>query len=265
MRRERRNEKDNSKGVLYFFGIILCISVITFIITFVTYSKNTQILSTEKISEIVDANISKTEIVEPASSQISKTIEEVKEEALEAENQINTITIFDNTQELNNDISNMSNNTNYNQTENTVQTNTEMADEKKLEFIMPVEGEILREYAKDNLTYSNTLKEWITHLGVDIEAEKATVVKAAEDGEVIAIKTDPRYGITVIIKHKDGFETRYANLLTAEYVTEGEKVSKGQTIGTVGNTASFEIADKTHLHFEMIKDDEYVDPRIYIK
>ena len=49
MRREnRRKENENSKGVLYFFCIILCISIITFIITFITYSKNTQILSTEK-------------------------------------------------------------------------------------------------------------------------------------------------------------------------------------------------------------------------
>ena len=47
--------------------------------------------------------------------------------------------------------------------------------------------------------YSETLKEWITHLGIDIKAEKATVVKAAEAGTVKSIKNDPRYGLTVII------------------------------------------------------------------
>ena len=132
-------------------------------------------------------------------------------------------------------------------------------------FSFPVEGEILREYAKDNLVYSETLKEWITHTGIDIKADKTTVVKAAEDGTVTAIKNDPRFGISVIIEHPDGFETRYANLLTAEFVTVGEKVTKGQTIGTVGNTASFEIMDDYHLHFEILKDGEYQDPSVYLK
>jgi len=136
---------------------------------------------------------------------------------------------------------------------------------KELTFSYPVEGEISREYAKDSLVYSETLKEWVTHTGVDIKADKTTVVKSAEEGTVTAIKNDPRYGTTVIIEHSDGFETRYANLLTAEFVTIGEKVSKGQTIGTVGNTAAFEVMDDYHLHFELLKDGEYQDPTGYIK
>ena len=54
-------------------------------------------------------------------------------------------------------------------------------------------------------------------------------------------------------------------MLSSEFVSVGEKVSQGQTIGTVGNTAIFEIADETHLHFEITKDGEDVDPNIYIK
>ena len=57
----------------------------------------------------------------------------------------------------------------------------------------------------------------------------------------------------------------YSNLLTAEFVVEGEKVEQGQTIGTVGNTATFEIADEPHLHFEILKDNESVDPELYLK
>lgn len=136
---------------------------------------------------------------------------------------------------------------------------------KELAFSNPVEGEVIREYAKDSLVYSETLKEWVTHTGVDIKADKTTVVKSAEDGTVTAIKNDPRYGTTVIIEHPGGFETRYANLLTAEFVTVGEKVSKGQTIGTVGNTATFEVLDDYHLHFELLKDGEYQDPTGYLK
>ena len=98
------------------------------------------------------------------------------------------------------------------------------------------------------MIYSETLKEWVTHLGIDIKADKTTVVKAAEAGTVKSIKNDPRYGLTIVIDHGDGMQTVYANLLTSEFVVEGEKVEKGQSIGTVGNTAVFEIADEPHLH-----------------
>lgn len=135
---------------------------------------------------------------------------------------------------------------------------------KDPEFELPVEGEIMKEFAKDKLVYSETLKEWVVHTGIDIKAEKTTVVKAAEAGKVIAIKNDPRYGITVIIEHANGYETRYANLLTAEFISVGEEVTKGQTIGTVGNTATFEVLDESHLHFEMLKDGEYIDPTLLI-
>ena len=130
---------------------------------------------------------------------------------------------------------------------------------------MPVEGEIMREYAKDNLVYSATLDEWVTHNGIDIAAEKTTVVKASADGTVKSIKNDPRYGLTIVIEHVNGFTTVYSNLLTAEFVEEGETVEQGETIGTVGNTATFEIADEAHLHFEILKDNENLDPELYLK
>ena len=132
-------------------------------------------------------------------------------------------------------------------------------------FIKPVEGEITKEFAKDNLVYSDTLKEWITHNGIDIKAEKTTVVKASANGTVKSIKNDPRYGITVVIEHVNGYVTIYSNLLTAEFVKEGEKIEQGKTIGTVGNTAIFEIADEPHIHFELLKDNEYKNPSEYIK
>ena len=136
---------------------------------------------------------------------------------------------------------------------------------KELAFVKPVEGEIMKEFAKDKLIYSETLKEWITHLGVDIKAEKTTVVKCAEEGRVKAIKNDPRYGLTIIVEHPNGYKTVYANLLSSEFVVENEKVAKGQSLGTVGNTAAFESANEPHLHFEILKDSQNVDPMAYIK
>ena len=145
------------------------------------------------------------------------------------------------------------------------------AEEKKQEpvkdptFIYPVKGEILQDYAKEQLVYSQTLGEWITHTGIDIKADKTTVVNAASDGKVKYIKNDPRYGLTVIMEHANGFSTVYSNLLTAEFVSVGEELKSGQPIGTVGNTAAFEILDEPHLHFEMMKEGEAVDSNMYLK
>ena len=132
-------------------------------------------------------------------------------------------------------------------------------------FEVPVSGEILKDFAEDTLTYSKTLDEWTTHLGIDIKAEKTSVVKAAEKGKIESIKNDPRYGLTVVIEHQDGFKTVYSNLLTTEFVAVGDEVEKGQTIGTVGQSASFETLDESHLHFEMYKDGIPVNPTIYFK
>ena len=132
-------------------------------------------------------------------------------------------------------------------------------------FTMPVQGEIVKHYGKEKLVYSDTLKEWTTHLGIDIKADKTTIVKASSEGCIKSIKNDPRYGLTVVIEHENGFTSVYSNLLTAEFVVVGENVKSGQTIGTVGNTATFEILDDPHLHFEILKDGNSIDPEMYIK
>lgn len=132
-------------------------------------------------------------------------------------------------------------------------------------FTMPVEGEIVKHFGKDKLIYSETLKEWTTHLGIDIKADKTTIVKASADGVVKSIKNDPRYGLTIVLEHQNGFTSVYSNLLTAEFVVVGENVKTGQTLGTVGNSATFEILDDPHLHFEILKNGTAIDPEMYIK
>ena len=62
---------------------------------------------------------------------------------------------------------------------------------------------------------------------------------------------------------ENGFKTIYSNLQTAEFVSEGQTIEKGQIIGSVGDNAAFEIADDPHLHFEMTKDGTNVNPSTY--
>ena len=116
----------------------------------------------------------------------------------------------------------------------------------------------------DRLVYSETLQEWVTHRGVDIKADKLKEVKASSSGKVKSIKTDPRYGLSVTIEHSDGFETVYSCLVSTNDIEEGNDVKQGDIIGKVGNSGVFEVSDGNHLHFEILKDGEYVNPEIYV-
>lgn len=199
---------------------------------------------------------------ESVSTEIGKTVEEQKSNNdNNNENKVSEVDtkIEEKTNEQKNDEHKIEN--------NKKQENQQNVEEKKeVTFIKPVESdEVIMEFAKENLIYSETLKEWITHTGIDVKADKTSVVKSSADGVVKSIINDPRYGLTVIISHDQGFETIYSNLLTAEFIVEGEEVTQGQTIGTAGNTASFESAMESHVHFEIIKDGEYLDPNIYLK
>lgn len=265
MRRGRRElkEKNYSKNLLFFTGGILLVIILTFVITFIIYNNKLKdstysTLTAEKIAELVPNNTeSGNKDIEQASTDIGKTIEEAINTM---ENNIEENKLEENTQET----------TTTQEVEAETNKKVEAVTEKEIvvkdpEFIIPIEGESMRNFAKDTLIYSETLDEWITHLGIDIKAERTTVVKSSEKGKIIAIKNDPRYGLTVIVEHQNGFKTIYSNLLTTEFVSEGEEVEKGQSIGTVGNSASFEICDEAHLHFEILKDDVNVDPAIYCK
>lgn len=138
--------------------------------------------------------------------------------------------------------------------------------ENNAEFIRPIEGETAKIFSMDSLIYSETLQEWVTHRGIDIKAEKGAEVKAVADGTIKSIKTDPRYGISIIIKHSKGFESVYACLLNeTQGLKEGDTIKQGQVIGNVGNSGIFESAEGMHLHFEMTKDGDYVNPDIYVK
>lgn len=286
MRRERRSlGKSNLdfKRILYIAGGILSISIITFISIFILNGVggeeqqqiakfNTSIVNEYQTNMLNDTDFDNT--TEETSSQMGKTVNEVEESEASSSEDENTV-IQEETEGTTKyavNTSNMEENTvkesnaSTKQEETAVEEKVEEKEEvKDPEFKRPVEGDIIREYAKENLVYSATLDEWITHNGIDLAAEKTSVVRASADGTVKSIKNDPRYGLTVVIEHTNGFQTIYSNLLTAEFVEEGEEVKQGDTIATVGNTATFEIADESHLHFEILKNNESLDPELYLK
>lgn len=256
-RRQRRGEKPETNiSMIILTGIVLVVAV-AFTLTYVAYNNrmarntkmqttNTQILSSadnEMLNMITNETDSKS-----VSSSVGKSVNEME-----------------NTEKIAINTSDYENKTKEEKPVENKQEETKQEEVKDLSFVKPADGEIVKDYSKDNLVYSSTLEEWTTHLGIDIAMQKTDVVKAVADGKVKSIKNDPRYGLTVVIEHQNGFESIYSSLLTAEFITVGEEIKQGSTIATVGNTATFEIADTTHLHFEMKKDGQNVDPNIYMK
>jgi|LSQX01.1.fsa_nt_gb murein DD-endopeptidase MepM/ murein hydrolase activator NlpD len=151
--------------------------------------------------------------------------------------------------------------------QNISETSTKNIEEKKKEekepitFMWPVKGEIILDFAKDTLIYSKTLEEWRTHSGVDIKGDMGTQVKAATDGIIEKVYKDDGLGISIIIDHENGLKTKYSNLSTESMVKPNQKVEQGDVISGIGDSAIFEIGDQAHLHFEIIKDGENIDPK----
>lgn len=278
--RKRNNQDDelNSKIIKYSGIGIAILAIIVFVL--LIYSKNLnnkvkdETLTSEQISSILSNTTSSIEDTESASVEIGKSVNGVRENNIvnnseKSETKTNTTSTSNEKILSTNKIIATNTVKENNITSNSKDLKKEEDDKStttiELNFEKPVDGEIIREFAEDNLIYSNTLQEWTTHTGIDIKADKTTVVKASEEGIVKTIKNDPRYGLSIIVEHANGFKTVYSNLLTSEFVVEGEKVQKGQSLGTVGSTAAFEVADDTHLHFEILKDSVQVDPNIYLK
>ena len=135
---------------------------------------------------------------------------------------------------------------------------------QKFKTASPLKGETIYGYAMDCLSYNETTRDWRVHDGVDIAAEAGTPVCAAADGQVYTVYEDDTMGMTVVIRHENGYVTCYASLGEEVAVTAGDKVKMGQTIGYVGNSALLENAVGDHLHFSVSCNDVSVDPAEFL-
>ena len=95
------------------------------------------------------------------------------------------------------------------------------------------------------------------HRGLDFAAPTGTPVLASASGRVIRAGWAGGYGQTVDIDHGRGIVTRYAHLSRMD-VRPGQQVAQGQRIGAVGSTG---LSTGPHLHYEVIRNGEPVDPR----
>lgn len=139
----------------------------------------------------------------------------------------------------------------------------------KISISKPVEGEIQTDFAAKKLVYNTTLQEWRTHAGIDIAASAGTEVKASANGKISAIKSDPRYGLTVVMEHdinEKKFTTIYCGLAkTADGLAAGKELKGGDVLGVVGEDIFCEKAQGAHIHFELLENNQPLNPTEYWK
>lgn len=168
----------------------------------------------------------------------------------------------DSAEQTNNTVSNVPANSSRQSASSRKTHTSSKSDTSKVQilFIMPVNGDIINPYSNGTPVYNKTFNDWRVHNGVDISGKLGTPVQASADGKVEDVKQDVILGTMVIIDHDNGIKTVYANLTTQVTVKKGQKLSAGDVIGCIGETAQGEGSLAPHLHFEMLKENKNVDP-----
>ena len=139
-------------------------------------------------------------------------------------------------------------------------SNSVSRDESAANFCWPLASYY---YVSSPFGYRNhpITHKWSLHTGVDLAASGGTAIYAAQSGVVeVSTTNGGGYGYYIKIQHDNGLETMYAHC-SKLLVKEGETVQRGQKIAEVGKTGS---ATGCHLHFEVIKNGQYVQPLNYI-
>lgn len=128
----------------------------------------------------------------------------------------------------------------------------------KLTWPTPGYTRITSEYG---MRFHPILKRNKLHTGMDIGAPKGTTIVAAESGTVMEVGNRGGYGLIVMINHGGNLVTLYAHA-SATLVKAGQQVKKGQAIAKVGSTG---WSTGPHLHFEVRKKGNPVNPKPYLK
>lgn len=191
-RKEYFKEENRIKTTATIFSIVLALTIVVFVVIFNNYNKKLResarnsLLELGQLNAVVPNQIQpENMILQPVSTSQDKGINEVK----------NEIVVKHDEEKIESKVKNEEKKETTEIVEESNQDGYIPPEAGNFEpnFLAPVSGEIIKDYAVDSLVYSKTLDEWTTHYGIDIRADKMTVVAASEAGTVESIKNDPRY------------------------------------------------------------------------
>ncbi len=140
---------------------------------------------------------------------------------------------------------------------NTPEKETEA--EEPVIFYSPISLSIGADYSMGIPVFSETMKDYRTHNGVDFKGVKGDSVKTTGRGTVVSVEKDAVWGNTVTIDHGNGIVSSISGLADEALVSVGAVLSDQTVIGVVGDIP-IEGAEDAHIHLEMRLNGELVDP-----
>lgn len=219
------NSKKDNKNLKALFSVI-CVSVIALgaIVYFTTTSSNKNDTVNEPTTVVDTTAVQRSVTVEDTTAETTAPTTEVQTEAT---------------------------------TESTSMPLTDTNTPYKSFYQYPVSEAVLFGYSEE-LVFNKTMKDYRSHPAVDFKAEEGTEVLAVNDGIVLDVYSDARYGIVVEIDHGGQLVAKYCGLDSAS-VSAGDNVAIGGVIGTLGKVPC-EGAEEAHLHFETKLEGKSVNP-----
>ncbi|MDE7301391.1 MAG: M23 family metallopeptidase [Clostridia bacterium] len=131
-------------------------------------------------------------------------------------------------------------------------------------FAMPISDvNVTKTYTFD---INETLKGvWEYHTGIDMKADAGTPVSCCLDGTVESVTLNHQlFGTTITVLHDNGLKTVYRFIDARENLKKGDKVKRGEVIGTVAAPNGREANDGAHLHLEVYENGVMADPEDYL-
>jgi len=135
------------------------------------------------------------------------------------------------------------------------ESESDFLDPQYLPTLLPVSGYLTTHFQRGGWFIGRK------HYGIDIAEEKGTPIRAAGSGIVLVANWTPDFGNVVVISHGNGLYSYYGHAMRL-LVIRGVHVKKGQTIALLGSSGITSSAP--HLHFEIWKDGEPLDPEKYL-
>lgn len=130
----------------------------------------------------------------------------------------------------------------------------------QIDFQPPLKNEITvsKAFSGEELVYSETMKDYRVHNGVDLTASRGDTVQAMADGEVTSIYQDELWGNVIEITHGEAVVS-YCGLGDTALVQAGDTVKAGQDIGSITETPCENI-ETPHLHLMVQVNGAWMDP-----
>lgn len=131
-------------------------------------------------------------------------------------------------------------------------------------LLWPVNGDVVMKYSMDRTIYHATLKTYKVNPAIILRAPVGTEVKAAAQGIITSIANSSETGTTVTTSIGDGYSLVYGQLDNVKYKV-GEKINEGEVLGNIAEPSKYYVLEESNLYFQVLKDDETVDPMLYLR